>query len=146
MAGSRGLELQHSLCLLLSSADQPRRSTPHHFPACTVLLNDIQRLWSTTGGESGRTGGWEGRNANLKRSVSQVSISLKAPFCGMQSSPFRLPNQPLFRKRTWLTAADHSPAPLVLLTQTTNPNMLLYLALKQSERNYCKWKEGRVQK
>lgn len=104
MAGSRGLEPQHSQFSLHSSADQLRHSFPHGYPACTALSDDFQSV-SVVEQKRGGTSGCEGRNGDSNCSVSNVSISLNASFCEMQNSPFRL--EPylrlLKRKRVCLT-------------------------------------------
>lgn len=89
MAGSRGLEPQHSQCSLLSSADQLRHSIPHSYPACTALSNDIQRSQNRRERGGGQAAVREEMQIQIALSAN-VSITLNTPFCEMQSSPFRL--------------------------------------------------------
>lgn len=128
-AGSRSLELHcgfasTSSSSSSSSADQPRRRAQHCFPACTVPLSDIQRFWR------GRGGTLEAERAEmqmLKRSVSQVSISLQAPF-------LRDPKQPHTAQPT------RHPPPLHLLlllslSQTVQTRILVFRSPK-IDQNY----------
>lgn len=114
---------------LLCSADQLRHSTPHGFPACISLPKDTQRLWSRTGAERKREQEAERAEMQMQSAPSaKCPFHLKPPFAECKAAPSRLkPNQLLFRKRTWLPAADHSLSLLVCaLSLTTDPILSLY--------------------
>lgn len=78
----------HSIANAPSSSLLPNWDTASHMATQHALLFPVisKGLWVEQKG----TRGCEGRNANSNCSVSNVSISLNAPICEMQSSPFRL--------------------------------------------------------